>query len=64
MVFNIFDSPNARLCRGPHEQNGVELPHQLAGKTQIEIPLAFNVENFLILHRLRGVLYFKKQVST
>lgn len=63
MVFNVTDSASARLCRGPHEQNGVELPYQLAGKTQVEIPLAFNVDDSLIVHHLRGTLTYEKQVS-
>ena len=62
MIFNVVDSPNARLCRGQHEQDGVELPHQLTGQSRVEIPLAFAVQDTTTLHHLRGVLTYMTQV--
>jgi hypothetical protein len=63
MIFNVVDSTNARLCRGQHEQDGVELPHQLASQSRVEIPFAFAVADSTMLHQLRGVLTYMTQVS-
>lgn len=62
MNFNVVDSAEARLCRGQHEQDGVDLPHQLSGQDKVEIPLAFGVENTTSLHNLRGILTYMIQV--
>lgn len=62
MNFNVVDSASARLCRGQHEQDGVQLPHQLGGQTRVEIPLAFSVEDNTATHQLRGVLTYMTQV--
>ncbi len=64
MIFNVVDSTNARLCRGQHEQDGVELPHQLASQSRVEIPFAFAVADSTMLHQLRGVLTYMTQVSS
>jgi len=61
--FNVIDSTAARLCRGQHEQDGVDLPHQLTEKSYAEIPLAFSVEDNTTLHHLRGVLTYIAQVE-
>lgn len=63
MIFNVLDSTGARLCRGPHELDGVELPHQLDSQTRVEIPLAFAVLDSTTLHHLRGVLTYMTQVE-
>lgn len=62
MIFNVIDSSNARLCRGQHEQDGVELPHKLTSQSRVEIPFAFAVADNTILHQLRGVLTYMTQV--
>ena len=62
MTFNVLDSNGARLCRGQHELDGVKLPHQLAGQSRVEIPLAFAVQDTTSLHQLRGVLTYMTQV--
>lgn len=64
MNFNVVDSASARLCRGPHELDGVELPHQLDGHSRVEIPLAFSIEDTLTPHNLRGVLTYMTQVNS
>jgi len=64
MNFNVVDSAEARLCRGQHEQDGVDLPHQLSGQDKVEIPLAFAVDNTKTLHNLRGILTYMIQVYT
>lgn len=61
MNFNVVDSANARLCRGQHEQDGVELPHQLASQSRVEIPFAFAVMDSTMVHQLRGVLTYMTQ---
>lgn len=61
--FNVIDSTAVRLCRGQHEQDGVDLPHQLTEKSFAEIPLAFSVEDNTVLHHLRGVLTYVAQVG-
>ena len=63
MIFNVIDSTNARLCRGQHEQDGVELPHQLTSQSRVEIPFAFAVADSTMLHQLRGVLTYMTQVN-
>lgn len=63
MNFNVVDSANARLCRGQHEQDGVELPHQLASQSRVEIPFAFVVMDSTMVHQLRGVLTYMTQVN-
>ena len=60
--FNVIDSTVARLCRGQHEQEGVDFPHQLTEKSFAEIPLAFSVDDNMALHHLRGVLTYIAQV--
>ena len=62
MNFNVVDSAEARLCRGQHEQDGVDLPHQLAEKTKVDIPLAFSLDNTITAHQLRGTLTYVVQV--
>jgi len=59
--FNVIDSSSARMLRGAHEQDGVQLPFEIAGKTQIEVPLAFAVEDSHASHQLRGVVTFMAQ---
>jgi hypothetical protein len=61
--FNVIDSSSARMLRGAHEQDGVQLPFEIAGKTQIEVPLAFAVEDSHASHQLRGVVTFMAQVG-
>ena len=61
--FNVIDSSSARMLRGAHEQDGVQLPFEIAGKAQIEVPLAFAVEDSHASHQLRGVVTFMAQVG-
>lgn len=62
MNFNVVDSASARLCRGQHELDGIDLPYQLASQNSVEIPLAFAIEDKTALHNLRGVLTYMAQV--
>ena len=63
MIFNVVDSPRARLLRGSHEQDGVELPHQISPQTKVEISLAVAVDDSTCSHHLRGVLTYMAQVQ-
>ena len=63
MVFNVVDSPRARLLRGSHEQDGVELPHQIPPRAKIEISLVVAVDDSTCSHYLRGILTYMAQVK-
>ena len=58
MIFNVVDSAGARLLRGPHEHDGVELPQHLNRQAKIEISLAIAIDDSSCSHHLRGVLTY------
>lgn len=64
MVFNVVDSPRARLLRGSHEQDGVELPHQIPPRAKIEISLVVAVDDSTCSHYLRGILTYMAQMES